>query len=186
MRTLANILLVFLLASCQKEIPLYADKDPKTGQTPTPVQEPEPQPEPKDTVYRAEPDQEMNIGEFAPMLWEKSQYQITEFYSIKENLWDEFPSWAKDDIYTFQEFGKSWIFPGLEQHPSNVFDTITQKWKLYGEGDEMKFDWADQNYKSKTYTVVAYKLGESFTLRTYANDSTKVFYTFSFIGKQSN
>jgi hypothetical protein len=186
MKTLTCLLLIFSLASCQKEIQFL--KDPKTGQVPKPVSpstpDPEPEPEPQDTIYRQEPTQVMNIGEFAPMLWGKSEYKITEYYCLTQDLWTELPFWIKDDVYVFGEFGKSWIAGGTEQHPSNSFDTLQRNWKLYGENDEMKFDWVDHDYNAKAYTVVAYKLEESFTLRTFINDSTKVFYTFTFSGKQ--
>lgn len=194
MKTILCCLLIISLAACQKEIQL-PEEDPKTGRTTapapptpsTPSTEPPacplPEPPPADTVYREEPNQVPNITEFGRMLRADSQYQITEYYCLKKDLWNDLQNWVKDDIYIFREYGKSWIAAGTYQHPSNAFDTLAQKWKVYGEGNEMKFDWADQNYAPKTYTVVAYKSEESFTLRTYANDSTKVFYTFTYLGK---
>ncbi len=199
MRTILCYLLVISLAACQKEIQL--PEDPKTGRPaatipssdpePTPSQDIEPPvcpvpepPTPTDTLYRQEPEQIVIMSQFAPMLWGNSQYQLAEYYSAKKDLWNELAEWLKDDVFTFHETGKVWVSAGDTQHPAQFFESIQRSTQLYAQNGVIKLDLLDENYEPKTYSVAAYKSEESFTLSYTVNDSSKVFYTFKYIGKQ--
>ncbi|MBO9571680.1 MAG: hypothetical protein J7497_05660 [Chitinophagaceae bacterium] len=176
MKALTSIALILLLCSCQKEI-MFPTEPQKVVQE-TPVQEPV-----LDTNYREEPSQEINMGEFSPMLWDKKQYAITEYYSVKKNLWEELPAWIKDDVYTFKEFGKGWVTAGDIQHPDTTFETIEKTWSLYAEENgDVTLEWVDKNYEITKYTLVAYEMEKSFTLCTKVNDS-KVFITYTLVAK---
>jgi len=174
MKALTSIALVLLLCSCQKEIMF-----PPEPEVVIVKEDP-----PKEVVYRAEPSQQIIMSEFAPMLWEKKQYTITEYYSVKKDLWNDLPIWVKDDVYTFQEFGDGWVDAGTIQNPAVSFETIKKPWQLYGdtEDNKIKLAWLNDNYESKTYSLVAYEIEKSFTLCYKVNDS-KVFITYTLVKK---
>lgn len=171
MKTLSSIAVVLLLCSCQKEMSYLGGNQPNDTKL-VKVELP----------YREDPSQLVLMRDFAPMLWDMQHYKITEYYSVKKNLWAEIPEWVKDDVHTFDMFGKGLVSSNAEQCPSLSFETLQQKWKLYASGDTLKLDWLDSNYEPKTYSVVAFKTEESFTLSSVENDS-KVFFTYSFAGK---
>jgi hypothetical protein len=173
MKALTSIALILLLCSCQKEIMFPAEPEASV------VKE---QP-PKEVIYKAEPNQQIVMSEFAPMLWDKKQYQITEYYCVKKDLWSDLPSWVKDDVYTFQEFGKGWVAANDIQNPLATFDVIQKTWQLYPtETDGVKLEWLNNNYDTLTYNLAAYTLEESFTLSAKVNDS-KVFITYTLLKK---
>lgn len=183
MKAIIFIATILAFTSCQKEFefPIVAE-NPKTVTTQPTPEEPVEEPTAEE-VFREEPNQVVIMRDFAPMLWENSQYQITEYYSSKKNLWDECPSWIKDDVMTFHESGKGWVDAANEQHPDSSFQTLEKKWKLYAREDGVKLDWLDNDYRPLTYIVVAFENGKSFTLCTRVNDS-KVYYTYTLLGKK--
>jgi hypothetical protein len=172
MKALNYIAAFLLLSSCQKEIVL-----PETNFTKI-IDE-----QPKEVVYREDPSELVLMRDFAPMLWDKKEYKITEYYSVKEDLWNELPNWIKDDVYTFEQYGKGWVAADLVQNPAICFETIQKKWELYSEGEILKLDWLNEHYEPATYSVVTYKSEESFTLSSTVNDS-KVFFTYTLTAKK--
>ena len=138
---------------------------------------------PREVIYKEEPSQEVMQSEFAPMLRDFSQYKITEYYSVKKNLWSELPIWVKDDISVFNRSGQGWVEANESQNPSIVFEKAEKNWKLFADDEGLKLKWVDVNYNDIEYTVAAYEKGKSFTLAKKVND-LKVFFTYTFLGKK--
>ena len=78
MKALNYIAALLLLSSCQKEIALPEKISTKI------IDE-----QPKEIIYREDPSELVLMRDFAPMLWDKKEYKITEYYSVKKDLWNE-------------------------------------------------------------------------------------------------
>jgi hypothetical protein len=171
---------LFILSSCQKEIefpPENIQEEPAEIVLPEPQPEPEPEPEPA-----AEPVSETVYLRNVPELFNSQKhYKLAKMYTDTTDLWETVPSWAKDDIHTFNDFGDGTI-ESTESCPHNSFNILSQNWTAYADDEGIKLTWVDIEYQPVTYMLVSAIANTSFKAYRVVNN-VKIYFEFQLTGK---
>jgi hypothetical protein len=181
MKTLLLYACAVLFVSCQKEVILPNQVKEQPHEVVIP--EPQPQPEPED---EPDPIPDPPPGEISETVYlrnlplvfnSENHYKLVKVYTDDYDMWEKIPSWAKDDIHTFNDMGDGMIESPGSVCPENPFTSIDQPWTAYVDDEGVRLTWVDATYEQTTYVLVKANAGVSFKAY-YIKNGVKVYMEF--------
>ena len=167
MKTVLLYVCAIFLLSCQKEVllPHEVKEEPKEVIVPEPQPETEPEPEPEPIEEPDPAPGEISESVFLrnlPLVFNsQNHYKLVKIYTSESNLWEQTPSWAKDDVHTFNDMGDG-VIESTDACPSNPFTSIAQNWTAFVDEEGVRLTWVDAEYNATTYVLVKATHGVSF------------------------